>query len=693
MELSYRRLPPQAFLTSLKFIPMSILSRLILSRPLALVMPATLAAIGLFAGSAAFAQPKTGPLPISDFVKRGNFFAPAMSPDGKLIVLTQRTPKEPRDEYATVVYQLDGMKLLSAVRSQVGFFPIRHVWVTDTRIVSSLASEFGTVGEPSATGELIAMNSDGSRLLYLYGYRRGMSEASFGKDSFGSVSNDEGFAQVGREPRTRDGQVLVYENPWGATARTSRLYDVNSVTASRRTVIEINQPGFTFVTQADGQPRFAWGYDENADYAVFKLDDAKREWQPFASADKGDLRPFQISTDNSKMLGTLSLQGGPRSLVREGIDGSGRVTLAQDAVGDINDLEWGLREQGPFAVGTSVGLPKLTYLEPERSDAMLHKTLSAQFPGARVHFNSVSVDGKRTLFTVSSDRDPGAVYVFDAASGKAALLFESQAWIQPERMAEQKPIQYKARDGVELHGYLTLPPQRGDAKLPLVLLPHGGPHVAGDTWAYDSDAQFLASRGYAVLQVNFRGTVGRGPKFEVDGYRQWGGRMIDDLVDGVRWAVAQGAVDGKRICAYGASFGAYASMMSAIRAPELFKCAIGYAGVYDLPMIYDQPNARLGGQSYQYYRKVLGQDTDQLAAYSPTRQVDKLAAAVLLVHGGADETAPPAQADAMRDALTKVGRPPEWMFVSGEGHGFYSEKNRQAFYEKLEAFLAKHIGK
>jgi dienelactone hydrolase len=680
-------------LNSLKLIPMSTHSRPSLFRPLALVIPATLAAIGLLAGSAAFAQPKPGPVPTTDFVKRGNFFAPTMSPDGKLIVLTQRTPKEPRDEYATVVYQLDGMKLLSAVRAQVGFFPIRHTWVSDTRIVSSLAREFGTVGEPSATGELIAMNSDGGRLLYLYGYRRGMSEAAFGKDSFGNVSNDDGFARVGREPRIRGGQVLVYENPWGVTARTSRLYDVNTVTASRRTVTEISQPGFTFLTQADGQPRFAYGYDDNAEYAVFKLDDAKRAWQPFASAGKGDLRPFQMSADNSKLLGSLSLQRGPRSLVSEGIDGTDRVTLAQDAVGDIDDFEWGLREQGPFAAGTSVGAPKLTYLAPERSDAVLHKTLSAQFPGARVHFNSVSADGKRTLFTVSSDRDPGAVYVFDATTGKAALLFESQAWIQPERMAEQKPIHFKARDGVELHGYLTLPPQRSDAKLPLVLLPHGGPHTTGDTWAYDSDAQFLASRGYAVLQVNFRGTVGRGPKFEVDGYRQWGGRMIDDLVDGVRWAVAQGMVDDKRICAYGASFGAYASMMSAIRARELFKCAIGYAGVYDLPLIYDQPNAKVGGQDYRYYLKVLGQDANQLTAYSPSRLAAKLTAPVLLVHGGADDRAPPVQAEAMRDALIKAGRPPEWMFVSGEGHGFYSEKNRLAFYEKLEAFLAKHIGK
>lgn len=630
-------------------------------------------------------------IPTEDFVRRNNFLAPVMSPDGKLLVLTQRTPKEPRDEYATVVYQIDGMKLLSAVRSQAEFYPYRHYWITDTRIVSAQAQEFGTVGEPSATGELIAMNSDGSQIQYLYGYRRGQGMASFGRDSLGSVPDDDGFGRFAWAPRVGDGQFLMTENPWGITARTSRLYSINSVRGSRRTVTEISQPGFNFIVQDDGKPRFAYGMDDNAEYAVFKLDDTKGEWQRFGGDDKGDLRPVAMSLDNRHLLGRLSLHGEQFSLIREGVDGAGRTTLAQDKVGSFDEFEWGFAHQGPFAASTPVGIPKPTYLEPERSDALLHKKLSSAFPGAIVHFITISRDGKRTLFSVSSDRDPGGYYLFDEATGKASILFENGSWIQPERMAEVRPIQFKARDGVDLHGYLTLPPQRGDAALPLVLMPHGGPHAA-DHWGYDEEAQFLASRGYAVLQINFRGSLGRGPKFEVDGYRQWGGRMIDDLVDGVRWTVAQGTVDQKRICAYGISFGAYASMMSAVKAPDLFKCVVGYSGVYDLPMIYDERSAKAGGKTYQYYLKTLGQDEKQLVAFSPSRQADKLTAPVLLIHGGADRVTPPEQADAMRAALTKAGRSPEWMSVYGEGHGFYSEKNRVAAYKKIEAFLNQHIG-
>ena len=331
--------------------------------------------------------------------------------------------------------------------------------------------------------------------------------------SFGTLTNDQGYGRLTQVPRAAEAHILMGENPWGTTARTSRLYDIDTVSTGRRTVAEINQPGFSFVVEANGKPRFAYGYDDDAEYAVFKHDDDKREWLPFANDEKGDLRPVSISLDGMKLLSTLSLKRGPRALVIQGVDGSDRRTLVKDATGNIDQFEWGLRDQGPFAAGTSVGVPKLSYIvDPTRSDAALHKVLSAQFPGQYVHFASVSLDGTRTLFVVSGDRDPGAVYVFDSSTGKAALLFESRPWIKPERMAEQRPISFKARDGMLLNGYLTLLPNRGDGKLPLVLLPHGGPHGIADDWFFDTDAQFLASRGFAVMQVNFRGSGGVGQR-------------------------------------------------------------------------------------------------------------------------------------------------------------------------------------
>ena len=340
-------------------------------------------------GTAVAAGP---PVPIADFVRFANFSAPAMSPDGKYLVVAQRTAKEPRDEYATVVYELAGMKLVSAVRAGlVGDIPWRHTWVSDSRFVTSLAKEFGSVGQPWLTGELLASNADGRGSAYLYGFRRMTSRTA---GSFGTLTDDEGYGWVAQVPRSGEARVLVGENPWAwdaTSARTSRLYDIDTVSTGRRTVTEINQPGFRFVIEAGGKPRFAYGYDDDAEYAVFKLDDDKREWRPFASAEKGDLRPISISLDNTRLLGSLSVQRGPRSLVSEGVDGGDRRTLVGHPTGNIDRLEWGLRYQGPFAAGTSVGVPKLSYIvDPARSDAALHKTLSAQFPGQYVQFDSVS---------------------------------------------------------------------------------------------------------------------------------------------------------------------------------------------------------------------------------------------------------------------------------------------------------------
>jgi dipeptidyl aminopeptidase/acylaminoacyl peptidase len=222
---------------------------------------------------------------------------------------------------------------------------------------------------------------------------------------------------------------------------------------------------------------------------------------------------------------------------------------------------------------------------------------------------------------------------------------------------------------------------------------HGGPFEVSDEWFFDADAQFLASRGYAVLQVNYRGSDGRGPGFVRAGHRQWGGALIDDIVDGANWAVAQPGIDGARVCAYGWSYGAYASLMLAARAPSLFKCAVGAGGVYSLAQIYDDERVKGNKRSTNFFIKTMGEDRALLDAISPTTLAGKITAPVLLVHGSKDKVAPIVHARLMRDALASAGRPPEWMEMPNEGHGFYDSEHQKQFYLKLESFLAKNIGK
>jgi len=365
--------------------------------------------------------------------------------------------------------------------------------------------------------------------------------------------------------------------------------------------------------------------------------------------------------------------------------------LAHDDFGSIGLIEWTSMPYQPFAAAAATGVPKLSYVDANLAVAKLHRALALKFPGY-VHFANFSEDGSVVLFSVSSDRDPGTWYLINTHDYKVSQLFKVAPWIDPARMAERRPLRFKASDGTELEAILTVPPGVQLADLPMVLLPHGGPIGVQDDWFYDTDAQFLASRGYLVLQVNYRGSSGRGVDFQEAGYLQWGTGIQQDLIDGVKWAIAQKYADSQRICVYGASFGGYSAMMTAIRAPGLFKCAVGYAGVYDLAMMYEKGDIQQRDSGRSYLRTVIGRDHAELEANSPDKLADRITVPVLLVHGEDDRRAPIAQAKAMRDALDAAHKPYEWLVKSGEGHGFFTEADNVEFLDRLQAFIGKYIG-
>jgi dipeptidyl aminopeptidase/acylaminoacyl peptidase len=239
-----------------------------------------------------------------------------------------------------------------------------------------------------------------------------------------------------------------------------------------------------------------------------------------------------------------------------------------------------------------------------------------------------------------------------------------------------------------LYGYVTTP--RGAGKnLPMVVLPHGGPFGISDEWAFDPEIQMLASAGYAVLQVNFRGSGGHGRAYRHAGVRQWGRSMQDDVTDATRWAISEGIADGRRICIYGASYGGYAALMGSAKEPDLYRCAVGYVGVYDVPMWIgkggwaDSANAYLDGW--------VGKPSE-LVSVSPVHLARQIRIPVLLVAGGQDERVPIEQSEAMEKALRAAGVPVDTLYIRTEGHGFFVDEHRKQFYERLLAFLDANIG-
>lgn len=306
---------------------------------------------------------------------------------------------------------------------------------------------------------------------------------------------------------------------------------------------------------------------------------------------------------------------------------------------------------------------------------------------------SESGDGTKIIYQTFSDRAPGSYYLFDVTRQQFKHIGSAAPWIKPEQMASMRPIEYRSRDDLKIHGYLTIPRGSVGKNLPLIAMPHGGPWIR-DSWEFEPQVQFFANRGYAVLQMNFRGSTGFGSSFQQAGFRQWGRKMQDDITDGVNWAIEQGIADRNRVAIYGASYGGYAALMGLITTPELYKCAISYAGVTDIKSFLRSNVARRPKQSELLTKENVGDyraDKEELKAVSPLNHVDKIRAPVLLAYGGHDRIVNVDQGRDLAKQLQKQGKKYELIIEKQEGHGFQSETNQVKLFRRIEAFLKENL--
>jgi len=306
----------------------------------------------------------------------------------------------------------------------------------------------------------------------------------------------------------------------------------------------------------------------------------------------------------------------------------------------------------------------------------------------------MSRDEQRYLVYSSGNGHPGEYFLGDRRSNDLSPLAETYPALGRTTLAGKQLATIKARDGLSLSAYLTRPVGRkaGAAPLPLVLLPHGGPQ-SRDSDDFDTWTEFLANRGYAVLQVNFRGSDGYGREFKSAGLQRWGLEMQDDLSDAVQWAVAQGIADAKRVCIVGASYGGYAALMGLVKTPELYRCAVSFAGVSDLPDLIQFDNDYRGG--YAATERTFGnawRDRDRLRATSPALLADRVRAPVLLVHGSADRVVPVEQSRDMASALRRAGKPYRYIEQEGGDHHLSRNAHRMEFFQALETFLGEQLG-
>ena len=328
--------------------------------------------------------------------------------------------------------------------------------------------------------------------------------------------------------------------------------------------------------------------------------------------------------------------------------------------------------------------------------------LKADYARARAAFKgersltplSMSDDGRYWLFGVSGPDEAGAYYVFDRKSHRMTLAADRHPALPSSKLGPMEKIVYRGRDGTEIPGYLTRPPNAPKGPLPLIVMPHGGPE-ARDSYAFDIWTQYFATRGYLVFQPNFRGSSGYGRSWAEAGYGQWGARMQDDITDGVRHLIDSGTADAQRVCIFGASFGGYAALYGGAQTPELYKCVASFAGVADLKALVEWEKSTPGhGPRFRYASRAIGdprKDAARLAAVSPVRFAARYKLPVLLIHGSQDASVPVAQSQAMERALRKAGKDVRLVVYEGEGHSDWSADHEQAALAEIAGFIGKHI--
>ncbi|MDP2326316.1 MAG: S9 family peptidase [Gammaproteobacteria bacterium] len=301
-----------------------------------------------------------------------------------------------------------------------------------------------------------------------------------------------------------------------------------------------------------------------------------------------------------------------------------------------------------------------------------------------------SKDRSKFIVWTGTANDPGHYYFYDRDTGVMTRLGTQYDALKDKPLAPVSSVSYRSRDGLEIPSYLTLPVGRNPRNLPLVVMPHGGP-FARDSWRYDPWVQFLANRGYAILQPNFRGSTGYGRDYLEKGFGQYGTGIIDDISSGVRWLISEGIADPARVCIMGASFGGYAAMWGAITAPQLYRCAISFAGVTDIRDMMSYDKTFLYPVNYRWLRhRIEGDDKLDLDTISPVRHADQLEVPLLLVHGTADRNVPFRQAEKMARALKNARKPFEFVKLKDVRHGFRTDDEHTRFLSAVDAFLAKY---
>jgi dipeptidyl aminopeptidase/acylaminoacyl peptidase len=608
--------------------------------------------------------PGTAPIPprkltTLDFFRHEQIGGAKVSPDGKYIAML--IPVGGLSKLGVVA--LADREPMAAYDVGGGEFIQNFYWVNDHMLVWETAKRDGSLGKPYLTGHLIAGRGDTPMLIPL------PSPAFFVAPAVKNPDNI--LVQTGKSIYRLDINTKVEHE----VARAPYSYQDN------------------FLIDHSGKIRLVTSWDSD-DFIVSAWDDTQRDWREIhrTKSASGYIEPIAFSSDDGRIYVSSTLEAPTNGIYETDPDLTKGKLLFRDDIVDYSDVLLEPGSEIPAGVFYYPDFPAYSFFDPNGATARNYAALQKMFPDRTVLITSSSSDGHLAVVAAWNDTHPIDYFLVELQDMHSTLLFGSRPWIDTSQMSKMSPFKLKARDGLELHGYLTLPRTSEGKNLPLVVLPHGGPAGIRDIWEFNNEVQYLAYHGYAVLQLNYRGSGGYGRDFELMGYRHWGTTMQDDLTDATRWAIQQGVADPARICIFGASYGGYSALMGVIREPDLYRCAIGYAGAYDLLLQRSDSDTADSEEGRLYLKRALGTDKEDLKARSPVYNVDRIKANVLLVHGKEDQRVPFENFKELAAALSKAGKPYESLVKPYEEHGFFVEANAVELYDRVIAFLDRNIG-
>jgi dipeptidyl aminopeptidase/acylaminoacyl peptidase len=631
-------------------------------------------------------------IPIADFFKKPQFGGmPILSPDGKnMAVLTPRNGR-----FVLAVIDLD-TRQPKVVASDPDWNISSPIWVNNERLVFSVTKGSDeTLEKNDGGGGLFAVDRDGSRFRKL---NPTLQEARNNNVPFKPVS-------VLRRAGDDSNDLYVINNARGQDVPlgASDVFRLDT-TNGRRTLLTFNNPGNVNSWLLDhanvvrvGSAMTVEAGTKRIRQTVYYRDDEKSPWKPIHSAyiDEGlEMTPLGFGFDNKTLLVAGRFNGRDKEAVYlwDFANNKPGELVAEHPLVDING---GLLfdEQRKKIIGLSFPgmVDEMYYFDEDY--AKLQATLDASLPGQHVSF---SWRGSRVVAAAHSDTQPGQIYFFDTAKRTLEPVFSMMPQFDNKKLSPQTVINYTARDGLNIPAYLTLPVGEAPKALPLVAFIHGGPH-ARDFPGFEPMAQMLASRGYAVLQPQFRMSVGFGWKHHTAGWKQWGLAMQDDITDGIAALVKQGVVDPKRVCIMGASYGGYATMYGLAKDPDLYKCGVNMVGVTDINLLFSVTYSDTSNTPFMEDMGVRmhgDPKTDQayMKATSALENVSKIKAPVLMAYGSEDVRVPMIHGERMRDLLLKQGNSVEWVVMTGEGHGWAKESNNIKWGETVMSFIDRNIG-